>query len=72
MKLMTYLLLSLLTGCTSVPVSVGGLGLCVGLCRFEIIVAAPPAPSAAEKIGGGLASLLVEKLTPKRDRDIAK
>jgi starvation-inducible outer membrane lipoprotein len=50
----------LLTGCTTVPVSVGALGLCVGVCRFEIDVAQPVAQSAAEKIGGGLAGLAAD------------
>jgi starvation-inducible outer membrane lipoprotein len=58
MHILAIALALLLTGCTTVPVSVGGLGLCLGVCRFEIQVAQPVAQSPAEKIGGGLAGLL--------------
>jgi hypothetical protein len=45
---------------------VGGLGVCVGVCKFVIHASVPPAQSAAEKIGGGLADLLTQKLMKRK------
>jgi ABC-type Zn uptake system ZnuABC Zn-binding protein ZnuA len=54
-------MLLLLTGCTSFPVSGGGFAACV-LCKVDIKATVPPVQSTAEKIGGGLAELLAQKL----------
>jgi starvation-inducible outer membrane lipoprotein len=61
--------LLMLSGCTSMPVSVGALGVCFGICKFEIETTVPPTPqSAAAQIGGGLADLLAQKFNTKAIR----
>jgi hypothetical protein len=61
-KLLTIGLL-LLGGCTTVPV--GGIGLCVGVCRFEMKVPSAPQTSA-QQVGGGLVGLAQEYLMKKK------
>ncbi len=56
--------LLLLTSCTTVPVSVGSIGLCVGVCRFDIKAPAVP-QTAAQQVGSGLAALLAQQLMKK-------
>jgi starvation-inducible outer membrane lipoprotein len=54
--LILSLALTLISGCTTVPI--GTVALCVGFCRVQIEAMHPQ--SSAEKIGGGLAGLLAE------------
>lgn len=56
----------LLSACTTMPVAVGGLGLCVGICRFQIDVAQPVARSPVEQTAAGLAGLAYDYFSTGR------